>query len=78
MIKYVLSFLMWLILVYIFSSIAICDIDDFGSLEFMWVLYFTKYIFIPKKHDRNGRLIREVEIDEIRLIGISSKYKFVV
>ena len=53
-------------------------IDDFGRLEFMWVLYFTKYIFIPKKHDRNGRLIREVEIDEIRLIGISSKYKFVV
>ena len=35
------------------------------------------YSFL-KKHDRNGRLIREVEIDEIRLIGISSKYKFVV
>ena len=42
-----------------------------------FVLYEI-YIFIPKKHDRNGRLIREVEIDEIRLIGISSKYKFVV
>ena len=36
--------------------------------------FTTNYVILSyKKHDRNGRLIREVEINEIRLIGISSK-----